>query len=482
MKKINLRIFSFLIIALFILLYSCSKHEYNNDINYDEAYSYANSTFGYLRNGNSSMNTINLNIYQASSNANKLIDIDTVSLNFQITGTLTADLIANVSGDNSLITAYNTAHGTSYLPFPNAAYSFVNSDSVVSISKGNKSSDNIKISINNLSGFTAGNTYILPLTLKTTVPTGLTIASNFQTNYIIVTFAAMPSYPPIKKPTNIKTIMYMEVNDVNPLNAGSYKIYPQGADTSKVAGAMLFDFVSIFAANVNYDATLNKPIIYFNQQVNAIISNRDKYIKPLQAQGQKVLLTLLPNHQGAGFTNFTSYSAINDFATQIKDVIYKYNFDGVDFDDEYADYGTNGLPYENDSSFVLLIKRVRELMPDKLITLYNIGAIAYNNSWKGIQAGAYLDYAWNPYYGVFSIPNIAGLTDKLKLGPAAVQVAGTGASTTSLSTRTVTGGYGMFVYYNLQATNSASYFTYSSKILYSNYVTLLSGPLYSKDY
>lgn len=465
-----------------VLLYSCSKHEYNNGINYDETYSSANSTFGYLRNGNSSMNTINLNIYQASSTASKLIDNDTISLNFQITKELSTDLNASVTGNSSLVATYNSEHGTNYLAFPSSSYSFVNNDSLVSIAKGQTSSDNVKLAITNLSGFTAGNTYILPLTLNTTAPDGLTIVSNFKTNYIIVTFATIPSYPPITKPSNIKTIMYMEVNDVNPLNAGSYKIYPQGADTSKVAGAMLFDFVSIFAANINYDAALNKPVIYFNQQVNAIISNRDKYIKPLQAKGQKVLLTLLPNHQGVGFTNFTSTAAINDFATQIRDVIYRYGFDGVDFDDEYADYGSNGQAGENDSSFVLLIKKVRELMPDKLITLYNIGSITYYNSWNGIQAGAYLDYAWNPYYGIFNIPNIAGLTNKLKLGPAAVQVTGSGSSTASLATRTVTGGYGMYVYYNLQATNAASFLTYSSRILYPNYVTLLSGPLYSKDY
>ncbi len=54
----------------------------------------------------------------------------------------------------------------------------------------------------------------------------------------------------------------------------------------------------------------------------------------------------------------------------------EYGLDGIDFDDEYAKYGTNGTGGPNSSSFVHLVTALRTNLPDKIISLYNIGPSA----------------------------------------------------------------------------------------------------------
>ena len=58
---------------------------------------------------------------------------------------------------------------------------------------------------------------------------------------------------------------------------------------------------------------------------------------------------------------------------QLEQVVNTYHLDGIDFDDEYAEYGKNGTPQPNNSSFIWLLQALRNrLGNDKLITFYNI--------------------------------------------------------------------------------------------------------------
>jgi chitinase len=56
----------------------------------------------------------------------------------------------------------------------------------------------------------------------------------------------------------------------------------------------------------------------------------------------KVVLTILGNHQGAGICNFPTREAARDFAQQLANTVNTYGLDGIDFDDEYSEYGKNG--------------------------------------------------------------------------------------------------------------------------------------------
>ncbi|NGM72193.1 hypothetical protein [Sphingobacterium sp. SGL-16] len=151
------------------------------------------------------------------------------------------------------------------------------------------------------------------------------------------------------------------------------------------------------------------------------------------------------------------------------------DLDGVDLDNEYANYGANGTDQPNSSSFVYLVTALRDLMPDKIISFYNIGPSASRLSFNGVTVGPKVDYAWNPYYSTYSAPNIPGL-DKSRLGAAAIDVNSTSSSTlTSFANRTKTDGYGVFLYYDLRSTNIASYLSGASNILYGQNTSFDNG-------
>jgi hypothetical protein len=131
----------------------------------------------------------------------------------------------------------------------------------------------------------------------------------------------------------VKTVVYIEVNDDNPLNAGSYILED---------GTYLFDHVVLFAANIRNRScngeggcTETGVHVHFNENVRHILLNRDKYIKPLQDKGIKVLLGLLGDHDGIGFGTMNDTQRTT-FIADLKKDVEQYNLDGVDFDDEWG--------------------------------------------------------------------------------------------------------------------------------------------------
>lgn len=261
-------------------------------------------------------------------------------------------------------------------------------------------------------------------------------------------------------------VCYVEVNNHNLLNTGAY--------TLKTGGQQLFDIAIVFAANVNYDVARGRTVLYNNNNVTKVLANRDTYIKPLQDKGIKVLLSILGNHQGAGISNLTSRAAARDFAQQLAHTVNTYGLDGIDFDDEFSDYGNNGTGQPNDSSFVMLTEELRTVMPDKIISFYYYGPAASRQSWNGKRVGDYVNYSWNASYGTYSVPNVPPLT-KSQLGPAATWINNTlGAVATANATRTVTEGYGIYLYYDLHGYNEEGYLSGPAFGLYGDSAKLTS--------
>ncbi|WP_328584187.1 endo-beta-N-acetylglucosaminidase H [Streptomyces sp. NBC_00370] len=258
------------------------------------------------------------------------------------------------------------------------------------------------------------------------------------------------------------SVAYVEVNNNSMVNVGKYSL----AD----GGGNVFDVAVIFAANINYDTGTQAAYLSFNENVQRVLDNAATEIRPLQQKGIKVVLSVLGNHQGAGFANFPSQQAASAFAKQLSDAVAQYGLDGIDFDDEYADYGNNGTGQPNDSSFVNLVTALRANMPDKIISLYNIGPAASRLSSGGVDVSSKFSYAWNPYYGSWQVPGI-GLP-KSQLSPAAVQIGGTSQSTVAdLARRTVSEGYGVFLTYNLDgADRSADVSTFTRELYGSDAV------------
>jgi hypothetical protein len=263
-------------------------------------------------------------------------------------------------------------------------------------------------------------------------------------------------------------VVYVEVNNNNFRNVAAY--------TLKNGGQPLFDIAVIFAANINYDATLGKAVLYNNPNVTTVLSDTATYIKPLHDKGIKVLLSILGNHQGAGICNFTSRAAAHDFAQQLASAVNTYHLDGIDFDDEYAEYGQHGQPGANDSSFVLLLSELRSLMPSKIISFYYYGPAASRQQWNNQKAGDFVNYSWNAIYGTYSAPNVPGLT-KSQLSAAATWINNTSMSTAkTMAQQTKTDGYGVYLYYDLPGTDVQTYLSAVSTALYND-STKLTSPL-----
>ncbi|WP_262492034.1 endo-beta-N-acetylglucosaminidase H [Microbacterium sp. ANT_H45B] len=245
-----------------------------------------------------------------------------------------------------------------------------------------------------------------------------------------------------------KLAVYVEVNSNDLANVADYAL----ADS----GAPAVDLAMIFAANINYDG--EKAYLHFNERVTETLQDADNQIRPLQAQGTKVLLSVLGNHQGAGFANFSTYAEADAFAAQLADAVTTYGLDGIDFDDEWSQYGANGTPQPHAQSFGWVASALRDrLGPDKLITLYAIGPSYTATDFGSFDVGATLDYAWNPYYPTYDAPTVPGLDDRSRIGAAAIDLSNTSAATaTDFAQRTAADGYGVYVAYNLTATDQSS--------------------------
>lgn len=258
-----------------------------------------------------------------------------------------------------------------------------------------------------------------------------------------------------------RTTCYVEVNNHSIANVGKYALASNGAP--------VFDIALIFAANINYDG--KKAYLYNNPQVQATLDNVDTLVRPLQAKGIKVSLAVLGNHQGAGFANFPDRGAASAFAAQLASTVYKYGLDGIDFDDEWADYGANGTSQPNDWSFVYLCQQLRRMMPDKLISMYYIGPSSERVVYDGLSVGKFIDYAVHPYYGGYAPPgyiDIPGLTRK-QIGAAAIWLEQTDAARAEqLAQWTVRDGYGLYNTYDLQEGDHSAYISSFTTALYGS--------------
>ena len=178
---------------------------------------------------------------------------------------------------------------------------------------------------------------------------------------------------------------YVEVNSNSLANVGCYV----RSDTNKP----LFQMAAIFAANIN-GKNPNEPEVYFNPQVDSLLNHSDQVAK-LQKQGIKVLLSILGNHQNAGWACMTDAAAIQQFANQMVNIINKYHLDGIDIDDEYSTCSPN-------STSMIKIARALKANPGfkgKLLTKVLFNDYSYFIATdEGQQLADFIDYGWEMTY------------------------------------------------------------------------------------
>jgi len=123
----------------------------------------------------------------------------------------------------------------------------------------------------------------------------------------------------------------------------------------------------------------------------------EKYLKPLQEKGMKVILGILGNHDRSGITNLCD-AACKAFAADLAANVYAYDLDGVFFDDEYSNPGDypGFVTYNN---FSRLAYECKQAMPDKLVQAYVYSGTSRANSVDGHQPGDFIDYGIHDYGG-----------------------------------------------------------------------------------
>lgn len=235
-------------------------------------------------------------------------------------------------------------------------------------------------------------------------------------------------------------VVYVETNDVNPLNAGDYE----------VDGLPFFDIVELFASNIHKETTEEgevRPTLYLNDKLTPVLENGgvDTYVKPLQAKDIKVLLTVLGDWQEIGVANMTNTQA-DQFATILAYAVEKYGLDGIGFDDEYADYPYGSV---NNTSYSRIITKLHELMPsDKLITVFDWGNTHTINS----EAAACIDYVYHGSFGMYNTScNINGINAN-EFAPVALNL-GTDYSSSLVrywAEKALEEGYGAMMCFNLR--------------------------------
>lgn len=242
---------------------------------------------------------------------------------------------------------------------------------------------------------------------------------------------------------NLVTTVYVETNDVNPLNALDYRLSD---------GTTYFDIVELFASNIHKQTvgTSEEPTLYLNDKLTPVLENGgvNTYIAPLQAASMNVLLTVLGDWQGIGVANMNATQQ-KQFANILAWTVIKYGLDGIGFDDEYANY--SGSLVSN--SYGNIIAYLRELLPDIIITVFDWG----NTSQISSSVTSDVDYIYHGYFGSYMNSTYSGLagTTTSQWFPYSLNL-GNSYTASTLQNRAslaVSSGYGGIMFFNLRTRN-----------------------------
>lgn len=243
-----------------------------------------------------------------------------------------------------------------------------------------------------------------------------------------------------------KIMVYIETNDTNPLNAGDY-LLPDGEP--------LLDMVEFFAANIHKRKVglFDEPTLYLNPELAPLLEPDPadptatgwyKYVKPLQAKGIKVLVTVIGDWQGIGLATMNSQQT-TQFARILAHAVERYGLDGIGFSDHYSN-----ASYSIQTSYGEIITKLRALMPPgKLITINDWGYTSTIDS----AARACIDYAYHGNWSASFFVSQPGVgMDKSRWAPLAVNLGNINMINVlrSNSSKTAQLGFGAICNFNMR--------------------------------
>lgn len=302
-----------------------------------------------------------------------------------------------VSYDAKALENYNRKHGTDIKPLPE---SLVTIAGEATVAKGSSKSSAVKVSYTSAAELDKNGVYALPLTVK-----GSKAETSAEKGEFVMLLRDITKMPNCHKDNGLQVISCMEVNDANPL----YNL----CFTLENSGKYFFDQVILFSGNINYNPETSEVYNYNNENVTQILNYKEKYLKPLQQKGMKVILGILGNHDRANVTNLNDKAA-KAFAKELKAVCDAYNLDGVFLDDEYAKPGDYpGFVPPSTQALSRLCYEIKRIMPERLVQLYVYGGTSNAVAVDGHQPGEFIDYGIHDYGGTYDLSgNYPGLSKK----------------------------------------------------------------------
>lgn len=359
------------------------------------------------------------------------------SVTFTLKNTSEEDVEATVYFDEAYLAEYNYRNGTDYELFPKDLVTAGN----FTIAAGSTTSGEIDVTIEfDADDVEYGYTYLIPLYVKAN-SANLKSTSDCRVNYVVKR----------KSQKAIKNIIYLEVNDVNPLSILEWKIE---------GGEYYFDVVILFAANINWNPDEGKVYLNNNPNVQAVLDGTDTYIQPLRKRGIKVILGLLGNHDIAGLCQLTPYGS-QMFAAECAEAVKYYKLDGLNFDDEWSippvanDWIASSRNASNGSRLVYESKKaMRAILPEEQTntSVFYYGSFSENGmgTVDGVSPSNYVDIGVADYGS--SAGRVSGDTDNSKCTGMSVSLGeGRGTATETSGRNAKNSGYGYFAWFNLNA-------------------------------
>lgn len=330
----------------------------------------------------------------------------------------------------------------------------------------------VSVTIKRGANLEAGKTYILPLRVSSTTE-GINISKESGCAvYMVKPILGEGANDTFKGEGAVKTILYFEANDTNPLNALTYVLED---------GSLFFDEVILFAANINYNPEKGVIYVHNNPNIQFLLDNSEQYIQPLRRRGMKVLLGILGNHDESGVAQLSEKGA-QMFAKELADYVDAYNLDGVNYDDEYSDYPDLNNPLftnQSEAAAARLCYETKRVMPDKVVSIFSYGAMNTRMPSVGsVEPVNFVDYSVANYgsassaMGGGSLANCSGMSVELYLN--------IGNASESFARSQKARGYGYYMFFAMYAGGDDN-LTYSARMSdYKSCRSVCKG-LYDQD-
>lgn len=295
--------------------------------------------------------------------------------------------------DEEVLKRYNEETENDFTAFPSGNV-LLSAGGAMTLPENTQVSEGLKVSFTTTEEMEAGKTYVIPLQAKVTQ--GSLKFSEKSSSYLIFVKLLENLGDNFKGENAVKLFSVIETNETNPLNHLCF--------TLKDSKKYLFDYVVLFCDNIVLDQETGTVHALHNDNIVKILNNKDKYLKPLQDRGMKIILGIMADHTHASIANLKPETA-QVFARYMKTVCDTYGLDGFFYDDEYDNPQVPTPPgfwaTKSPEYAARLMYEMKRIMPDKINIAYILGNLRDMSSEGCVIDGNavkdYVDYVMCDY-------------------------------------------------------------------------------------